>query len=478
MRRFLVPVLFLALAACSESTAPAPVVRDPVPSPTYLYASDFGGANLGAKISSAIDALPASGGTVDATEFTGLQRVDRTVVLGSDTKAVELRLGPVTLSGSTVLFELHAGSKLVGTTGTVVTQDSAANLDALVTGTNIADCEIAHLTLDGNAARNTGPGSAISLHTAKRCWIHHLVVQNTVGALNPAIALHDEGNEDNVVEYNLVQDIGTPTNYADGIYVAGPGNKVLFNSIRRASDFGIVGEFCAGCVIEGNDITGVPAGIAVGSGVANHQAVGNVIQGNVVIGGNTSNWGGITVYLTNGVAPVATAVTGNVVRDVVEGHGIFLNGAVQVSLTGNLISNIAPTSTSYGIFVKDSRNVSISGGVIDTTGGFGIGIGRSANVAVDGVVITDAGRSSNQWSGIGLDAMYGTSTSISLTDNHIFDTQPIHDLKLMNFCIDFGQGGTTTGVMIGGNLFDDGRTANGCRNGTVNFGSATRVTQY
>jgi hypothetical protein len=469
-------LVFLALAGCHDSTAPAPSAAEP--SGTYLYASDFAGETLGAKIRGAIDALPASGGTVDATEFVGPQRVDGTVVLGSDTKTVELRLGPATLSGSTVLFELHDGSKLIGTTGTVVTQDSAANLDALVTGSNLADCEIAHLTIDGNAARNTGPGSAISLHTAKRCWIHHLVVQNTVGALNPAIALHDDGNEDNIVEYNLVQDVGTPANYADGIYVSGPGNKVLFNSIRRATDFGIVGEFCAGCVIQGNDITGVPAGIAVGSGVVNHQAVGNVIQGNVITGGNTPTWGGITVYLTNGAAPVATAVTGNVVRDVVEGHGIFLNGAVQVSLTGNLISNIAPTSTSYGIFVKDSRNVSISGGVIDTTGGFGIGIGRSANVAVDGVVITDAGRSSNQWSGIGLDAMYGTSTSISLTDNHIFDTEPIHDLKLMNFCIDFGQGGTTTGVVIGGNLFDDGRTANGCRNGTVNFGSATRITRY
>jgi hypothetical protein len=99
-------------------------------------------------------------------------------------------------------------------------------------------------------------------------------------------------------------------------------------------------------------------------------------------------------------------------------------------------------------------------------------------VSVNDVRITDAGRSGNDAAGVGLDALSTHSSAISLTQLHVFDTDTIAQLKKMAFCIDFGQGGTTSGVVIGGNLFDDGVNALGCRIGTVNFNNASRVTAY
>ena len=429
---------------------------------------------MGAKLAAAINALPASGGVVDATDLTGPQRIEQTVLLGSNGKTVELRLGSVRLIASVVPFILGNGAKLLGNGQTIVTQDSGANLRWLITGTNVADCEIARLTVDGNRPANTGAGSGIAFSTAKRCWLHHLVVRNTVGRFHPGIAFF----EDNTIEQNLVQNIGTLADYADGIYIDGPGNKVLFNRIRGATDFGIVAESCVGCLIQGNDLVGVPGGISVGSGVATLKAAANIIDANVITGGSTTTWGVISVYRINGAPPVATLVRGNIIRDVDIGHGIFVNGAEQVSLTDNLISNIGTTNSSYGILVQNSKDVGITGGSITRTGSFGIGIGGSTNVSVSNVRITDAARSQNESAGIGLDVLAGSSTSISLTQLHIFDTDTVPDLKKMTFCIDFAQGGSTTGVLMGGNLFDDGVNPQGCRAGTIRLGTATRVTTY
>jgi len=285
-------------------------------------------------------------------------------------------------------------------------------------------------------------------------------------------------NRDNTIEHNIVQNIGTLVDYADGIYVSGPGNQILFNRIFSATDFGIVGETCAGCLIFGNAIVDVPAGISVGSGVATTTAAANIIDGNSISGGNTTTWGMITIYRTNGTAPVASIIRGNVIRDVRLGNAILIKGAEQVTVEGNLIGNIGVASDSYGILVQESRDVNITGGAIDSTGTFGIGIGASANVRIDGVLITDAARSGNGASGIGLDAIGGNSTSISVTRNHIFDTDTIPAQKRMLYCVDFGQAGTTAGILIGENLFDDGVNAVGCRAGAVNFNNTSRVTRY
>jgi len=471
-RDFALPLLVLGACKGSSPAEPQTTVG------TYLYARSYPGATLGAKLTAAINALPPIGGVVDATDFTGPQRIEQTVVVGGGGKAVELRLGSVTLTGRVAAFNLGSGAKLLGNGNTIVTQDSGANLPALITGANVADCEIAKLTVDGNRQGNTAAGSGIVLSTTKRCWLHHLVVRNTVGRFRPGIALTEDGNADNTIEQNLIQEIGTIADYADGIYVAGPGNKVLFNRIRRATDFGIVAESCVGCVIQGNDLEAVPGGISVGSGVANLKAAANIIDANVITGGATTTWGIISIYRINGGTPVATLVRGNIIRDVDIGHGIFVNGAEQVSLTDNLISNIGVGNSSYGILVQNSKDVGISGGSITRTGSFGIGIGASANVSVNDVRITDAARSGNESAGIGLDVLGANSTSISLTNLHVFDTDTVPNLKKMTFCIDFGQGGTTTGVLMGGNLFDDGVNPQGCRAATIRLGGATRVTTY
>jgi hypothetical protein len=465
-----------ALSACSDPTGVDST--EPPPTSGYVFVRDYRGATLGDRITAAIRALPPSGGIVDASDISGDHRIDATIHLGSATKPIELRLGSVRLVASAIPFTLYNRSKLIGNGLTAITQQDGANLPALVTGAVLDGCEIAHLTIDGNRAGNSTAASAIHLSTAKRCWLHHLSVQNTVGRLHPGIRFADDGNADNTIEHNLLLNIGTLVDYADGIYIAGPGNKVLFNRIRRASDFGVVAESCSGCVIQGNDIIDVPGGIALGSGVANLGAGANIIDGNIITGGLTTTWGVISVYRIFGASPAATIVKGNIIRDVEQGHGIFVNGAEHVSLDGNILSNIGVGHHNYGIAIQNSTAVTVQGGMIDRTGSFGIGIGGSTNVQVNGVLITDAARAAPGASGIGLDVTAGTSVAVSLVNLHVFDREPDPSKKLMGFCVDFAQGGTTTGVLIGGNLFDDGVNAVGCRDGAMRLSGATRVTTY
>jgi hypothetical protein len=141
----------------------APYGRSGTPATdAVVSARDLPGPSVADRIVAAISALPPSGGTVDATSFTGTERLTRTIAVGSRTKRVVLRLGSITFVGTDTLFELFDGARLVGNGHTLLTQANGANLGALVVGRRIADCEIASLTIDGNRAGNSGPGRAIA----------------------------------------------------------------------------------------------------------------------------------------------------------------------------------------------------------------------------------------------------------------------------------------------------------------------------
>ncbi len=474
-RLLLLFALPVSLSSCRATDPQSASAREP-PATTILQARAFPGASLADRISAAISALPSAGGIVDASDFGGLERVARTIVVGSATQPVELRLGNTTFVGIAIPFHLRGQSKLVGNGRTLITQDSAANLPSLISAQDVDRCEMTGVIVDGNRSGNTAAGTGISLTGARSCRLHHLVVRNTVGRFHPGIAFFGPDNRDNTIDHTSIEDIGTLQDYADGIYVSGSGNLVTHNRIRGATDFAIVAEICSACVVSDNIIEASAAGIAVGSGISGYQAAANVVEGNTISGGNTTTWGVITIYRTNGASPVSTIVRGNVIRDVALGHGIFVNGATQVSLDGNLLRNIGAEHASYGIYIKDSEDVTLHDGGIDQTGSFGIGIGNSGSIRIDGVMVTDAGRSGNGAAGIGLDVSAARSSSVSITRVTVFDRNPRPDDKRMPWCIDFGQGGTTDGVLLADILFDDGVNAVGCRDGNVNFQGATRVT--
>lgn len=69
----------------------------PVGSPITVFAHTFPGATAGDKINNAINSLPATGGIVDATGFTGNQTIASTVLLY---KPIQLVVGCTTFSGS------------------------------------------------------------------------------------------------------------------------------------------------------------------------------------------------------------------------------------------------------------------------------------------------------------------------------------------------------------------------------------------
>ena len=105
----------------------------------------------------------------------------------------------------------------------------------------------------------------------------------------------------------------------------------------------------------GNDLVGVPAGIAVGSGVASLGAAGNVIESNVITGGSTTTWGVISIPAQRIASGVETIVRGNIVRDVGIGHAIWVNGAEQVSLVDNLIRISGPPTRATASSFRTAR---------------------------------------------------------------------------------------------------------------------------
>jgi hypothetical protein len=103
-------------------------IQTPLVLPTVL-ADQYGGADMCAKISAAIAALPSTGGVVDARGFQGAQSCASNPFSGVGTKPTQVLLGAVTVSSSAT-WTIPSNFILDGPNATLKPTGSAAGLNA------------------------------------------------------------------------------------------------------------------------------------------------------------------------------------------------------------------------------------------------------------------------------------------------------------------------------------------------------------
>lgn len=121
-----------------------------------LYADQFAGVDMGAKINAAIAAAPATGCIIDATSFLGAQAAASTIALS---KPVFLKLGEVTLTcaASPGISITAVGSSIVGLgMDTTILQTSSGTADILQLGA--AFFYVAFMGFRSTVARTGGAG--------------------------------------------------------------------------------------------------------------------------------------------------------------------------------------------------------------------------------------------------------------------------------------------------------------------------------
>ncbi|HEX2330797.1 MAG TPA: hypothetical protein VHN74_18890, partial [Candidatus Angelobacter sp.] len=156
-------------------------------------AHKFNGSDAGEKITACIAALPAAGGVCDARSLTGEQRSAASIVVGSESKPVELLLGavtlnvskPVTLSARSSIVGLPSGSGIGTYQGpTVIKAADDSKLPAVLELSGRL-AVLQDVTIDGNKSHNTGDGTGVAVR-AWRADLFRVTVQNSPG---PGIAI-------------------------------------------------------------------------------------------------------------------------------------------------------------------------------------------------------------------------------------------------------------------------------------------------
>jgi Right handed beta helix region len=156
---------------------------------TVQYADKFPGADAGQKIAHCLAALPAPGGICDARGLSGLQGASQGFTVGEPTKAVELMLGPVTLSvGGTVHIQRRSSIVGMPAAAGIGTDQSASVIQAAdnsalnaIVQVDGALAVIQDLTVDGNKKGAPKGNTAVLVNQANRVEMFRLTVQNAPG---------------------------------------------------------------------------------------------------------------------------------------------------------------------------------------------------------------------------------------------------------------------------------------------------------
>lgn len=201
-------------------------------------------------------------------------------------------------------------------TGTILRQANGADLPALMASdswnedvTYTGDpIRIAHLTLDGNSAANTGTNGLVI-----RSWmtvIEDIQVENTPG----------DGIQITSVSKNNVQLQGSQVNGrlsnlfvndsgGNGIHVVDPGNSVtdwdlLDSWVANSGQSAIYMDNAAGWKVRGNHLYGVPQHAIFANACFATAIEGNYIEEFGVSGGKSNTWYGIACTVQGGAASV------------------------------------------------------------------------------------------------------------------------------------------------------------------------------
>lgn len=360
-----------------------------------LSCDKYPGNDAAARIAACIGALPSGGGVADARKITGPQT-------WSSNPFPEV-MGPVTvlLGEATFTFSVTplvpANVQIIGQGigKTILQEASNANLkpDAVATVSHATNIVIRDLTIDLNAANNTGPEQAhgLDINAAFDSQIQNVEVRNFYGHEGgTGIAFVLTSTTDVTVSGCYVHDVGLvrSSHLSDGIYTSGVRNQMMSNVVEAWTDTGLVVEnsadgFVAGNVLYGKDV-GLN-GIGVSAFIQRATIVGNEISG--------TELNGIGVLrIDTQPATVTTktiTIAGNTIHDTLLGKGIHTYQADDVTISGNILTNISTAYQDTGIYVEDGHGVAVVGNTISGSGGYGIVATGTTNLSLLGNTVTN-----------------------------------------------------------------------------------------
>lgn len=292
----------------------------------------------------------------------------------------------------------------VGIGLSVIKQADDANLSNIFTASSKEFIHLRDLTFDGNSAENTTKADGIvefiscTDFTVKDCEIKNVIGDVSTGV---ALRLGTSANRFNLVN-NYIHDCGIIGGVApcDGIYACGFNGNIQGNRLVNCADTGIVFEGTSldedaasdNSQIIGNSCIGCGSGIAVDAGILNTFTAGVSIVGNTIEGTLATNGGSIYVF-TNGQGTGKcrrVVISSNVIRNVEDGHGIFLNEVEDVTVIGNVLDSISPDEAKHGINVYLSNRVTVVGNLVREAGAYGIEVQGSSDVIVNSNSVFDS----------------------------------------------------------------------------------------
>ena len=357
-----------------------------------VYADTFPGADASEKINAAIQSLPSStGGTVDATRFSGTQvlsnilRLDRPVYLLLASTVFEFRgtssaYHPESDISARNVIRLSSPGATVGgvsQTGTIVRVLPTYIYNGV--GMATSGTRVTNLTIEGPGQRavpSLGINSANATHveishaTIKNWGSHgintgndssHWLVRNSIIENN-----HDDGillarrTAFTTVMANVFRNNG-----AIGIDINGSSNRVLGNSVIHngyiygpsgVDGWGIlitptVGAHAQDNLVDGNVVEASAMQNIIIRGVDGLVTSRNVVIRNIVSGATLAAGDGIAIDGTGGGTIIDNTITNNTVRN--NGRfGILIDGTGATTVAGNTVStNFVEANRLEGIAV-------------------------------------------------------------------------------------------------------------------------------
>lgn len=281
---------------------------------------------------------------------------------------------------------------------TVLQEAAGVNLPhPFATPPSASHVTIQDLTLDGNAAQNTGGGqmALLDMDGVSGSNLLRTTVQNFYGLLGGSgpCVLFGNITHDNLIQDNHILNCGGPGRLSDAIYVGGTRNRVLGNLIDHAGDTGVVAEGGVDEVISNNVIHNTPQPIAVDGLLAASQAVQVAISGNTIDGALAANGAAIFIINAFGSQTSRIAITGNVISNLTDGHGILVEGSSEVTVSGNVLSQISPSAQIFksGIVAIESSNLTVTGNSVRGASGSGLDLQGDSRVVVGSNLLSGNG---------------------------------------------------------------------------------------
>lgn len=381
-----------------------------------------------------------SGGTAGGVfNLPDIQTFTANIVSGTTTCLVITAVGSLTITGN-----------IIGSTTAAVTAAVCSSACDLTVIGDITGCRFAGGGNDIYGLRVAGPGNFTCSGTITGGG-NYAAVQYRHGVLL--------SNAVNVSLNNVTGGTGTP-GYANsyGIYINATGNITVSSNITTVSNAAIYVNSSSFGTLTLNGNSTISAGQTAYNIYCNGTGTYDVICNGIceaIYAGHTngqfvSNQGATGVYtgtsmnlltmtkgthgikshntvsgwtgLTLGGSGVFTYV-GDITASATSGHGLQINGNINVNITGNVINNTNTIGT-HGINYTGGGDINVTGDIIGLSSGLstvynahGINYTGSGNIIVNGNII---GSNSTNGTGSGCSGLYTTSGNNITVNGNVY----------------------------------------------------------